>query len=171
MKPLDGLDRAIDHVAAQLTRVDDDPALAARIAASLPERITWLGWLSHSWAPRLAMLAIVVAAGWLGTRGEAPMVPTPAEPQASIVATPAPFAPPLVETMERSARVEPLKRREPKEAARPLDFERSLPPIAAVAALEFESLMPASLPEDAPLTVEPLALVTLPLASDVISPR
>ena len=35
----------------------------ARNHRALPERVTWFGWLFHSWAPRLAMIAVVVAAG------------------------------------------------------------------------------------------------------------
>ena len=71
---VDRLDEAIDHVAARLTHIEDNPALTSRIVSSLPERAGWFGWLFHSWAPRLAMIAIVVASGivWSSRRPEVP---------------------------------------------------------------------------------------------------
>src|SRR5262245_52530179 len=66
----DHLDDVIDRVSARLTHVDEDPLFAARVIASLPERVTWFGWLTHSWAPRLAMIAIVAGAAvlWNGRK-------------------------------------------------------------------------------------------------------
>jgi hypothetical protein len=51
------------------------------------------------------------------------------------------------------------------------DHERSLPSIAVVAALQLGSLAPVNLPEDAPLTLVPLAIADLPLTAESISPR
>jgi len=67
----------------------------------------------------------------------------------------------------------PLERLEPLEPVElpKADFEHSLPSIAAVAALQLEVIAPATLPEDATLTLEPLALADLPLTADPISPR
>src|SRR5215213_3637831 len=59
----DHLDRAIDRVAAEMTRVDDNDVLAAQIIRALPDRAMWRGWLFQSWVPRLATIAIVVASG------------------------------------------------------------------------------------------------------------
>ena len=165
------LDTAMDAVAKQLTHVEHDPHLSARIATSLPERSSWsLGW----WAPRLALITIVVAAGivW-GNRGE---VVTPASPLASsqpfttptvLVASVREAEPNRTMPLERLERLEPLEPREPARS----DFERSLSALDAVNALALAPLAPVSLPEDAPLTLAPLAIADLPLAPESISPR
>ena len=165
----DHLDDAIDTVAKQLTHVEHDPRLSARITSSLPGRSSWsLGW----WAPRLAMIAVIVVAGvvW-GNRRE---VSTPvASPLANSrpITTPTALAAAVREAEPN--RTMPLERLEPLEPLEPsnVDFERSLPAIGAVAALELDSLAPVSLPEDAPLTLEPLAISDLPLTPESISPR
>jgi hypothetical protein len=180
----DGLDRAIDRVAAQLTHVDDDPGLASRIADSLPERQTWQGWLSHSWVPRLAALAVIVTASVLWSEREPDPARSIAPPIASVervgthagvmfAATIEPLGTQPLEPVgtQRLEPVEPLEPVDPSDLRRAADFDRSLPPIEAVAALELDSLMPAGLPEDAPLTVEPLATVDLPLSAEFIPPR
>ena len=171
----DRLDDVIDVVAKQLTRVEDDPHLAARIAASLPDRSrSVFGW----WAPRLAMIAVAVAAaiawGPRGPRDGAQVVQPLAfsQPLASpvtFVATVSEFLEPL-EPLEALDRLEPLDRVEPAGAGPRADFEFSLPPIEAVASLELEAIAPASLAEDAPLTLQPLAIVDLPTA-EANSPR
>jgi hypothetical protein len=171
----DRLDQAIDRVAAQLTRVEDNDALAVQIINALPERVSWFGWLFHAWAPRLAMIAIVVAAGMVwGSRRE---VSTPgASPLASSqpVATPVALVAPVREAApDRTMPLEHLERLElvePLESERS-DFDRSLPAIAAMRSLELEPLAPASLPEDALLTLEPLAIADLPLTAETVSPR
>jgi hypothetical protein len=174
---VDHLDEAIDQVAARLTRVDDNDALAANIINALPERVSWFGWLFHSWAPRLAMIAIVVAAGMVwGNRRE---VSTPiAPPLASVQPVAAPTA--LVAAVReavpnRTMRLERLERLERVAPFAPsgqrVDFDRSLPAIAAVSPLEFGSLAPVSLSEDAPLTLAPLTIADLPLTAETISPR
>lgn len=168
----DHLDDAIDIVAARLTHVDDDPAIASRIVNSLPERAGWLGWLFHSWAPRLAMIAIVVASGIVWS--SRPEVPSPiSTPLASAppVTTPAALVASVREAEpDRTMPLEHLERLEPVELSR-VDFDRSLPAIAAVRSLELDSLAPVSLPEDAPLTLEPLAIADLPLTAESIPPR
>src|SRR5436190_5678542 len=172
----DRLEDAIDQVSAQMTRVAENDAFAARILASLPERSTWFGWLMHSWAPRLAMIAIVVTVGivWGNRR------PRPIPPVASPLASRATVSRPTVLVAairelepNRTKPVEPL---EPVEPVEPLelasvDHDRSLPSIAAVATLSIEPLAPVSLPEDTPLTVTPLAIAELPLTAETISPR
>ena len=150
-----------------MIRVEDNDALATHIINALPERVTWFGWLFHSWAPRLAMIAIVVTAGlvWSNRRSQ-PMAPA-ALPMASAptVSTPTALVVAAREVVpNRTKPVEPLELLEPLEPAR-VDHERSLPPIAAVAALDIDSLIPTSLPEDAPLTLQPLVIADLPLAS------
>jgi hypothetical protein len=159
------LDTAIDAVAKQLTDVEHDPHLPARIAASLPDRPSWFGW----WAPRLAMIAILAAAGivW-GNRGQE------VTPGVSPLASSQPITRPLVlMAAVREAepnRTPPLEPVEPLEQMEPaLDFDRALPPIEALASIELDSLAPESLPEDAPLTVAPLAVTDLPLTPDSVS--
>ena len=181
MTPIDDrhhLDDVIDAVAKQLTRVDDDPHLASRIAASLPDRSrSMFGW----WAPRLAMIAVAVAAATVwGTRGPRDstqgMQPLAfSQPLASPVIFAAAVSKRLerrtvpVEPLEPLEPLEPMERLAPLEPAAP-DFEFSLPPIEAVASLELEAIAPASLAEDAPLTLQPLAIVDLPMAESN-SPR
>jgi len=70
---------------------------------------------------------------------------------------------------DRTRPVERLELLEPLEPR--ADFDRSLPAIAAMSVLELDSLAPASLPEDAPLTLKPLAIESLPLTDDSFSPR
>jgi hypothetical protein len=167
------LDEAIDYVAARLTHVEDDAAMASRIVSALPERATWFGWLFHSWAPRLAMIAVVVAAAiLLSQRRPMPIAPAVTQPPVAsgsmgpVVGLVASIAPAPV----RTKLLEPLEPLEPVEPVEPVelrsDHEFSLPAIEAVAALEMDSLLPAGLPEDAPLTVAPLAIAELPLTAD-----
>ena len=168
----DLLHQAIDQVAARLTRVDENDALAAQIINALPARVTWFGWLSHSWAPRLAMIAVIVAAGMVwSTRREA------STPVASPLASSRPIAAPTVLVAAvreaepiRTMPLEPLEPLEPVET-RLGDHERSLPALDALSALALDALAPVSLPEDAPLTLAPLAITELPLTPESISPR
>jgi hypothetical protein len=159
-------DTAIDAVAKQLTRVEPDPHLSARIAASLPDRSPWaLGW----WAPRLAALAIVVAAGIVWGNGTEQVSTPTASPLVSTQSANSPIA-----LMASVREAEPNRTRplEPVEPLEPLhlvsDFDRALPAIEALASLELDALSPASLPEDAPLTVAPLAMTDLALTPDPV---
>ena len=168
----DHLDRAIDHVAARMTRVEHDDAIASHIVSALPERSIWTAWLFQSWAPRLAMIAVVIAAGlaWGGraARDNTSEVAPLAGPHQHAVAVA--YASTVREHLEPN-RTLPLEPVEPLEPLEPrVDFEHSLPSIAAVATLELEAIAPASLPEDAPLTLAPLAIADLP-AAESISPR
>jgi hypothetical protein len=169
----DRLDDAIDQVVTRMVRVEENAALASQILNALPARASWFGWLFHSWAPRLAMIAIVVTAGivW-GNRK--PATSPQLDPLASTRTVAEPAA--LVAAVQEAApgRTTPLERVEPVEPLEPLavaaDFERSLPSLGAVAVMEFDSLAPVSLPEDAPLTLTPLAIADLPLTAE-FSPR
>lgn len=167
----DRLDDAIDAVAARLTHVDADPAMASRIVSALPERAAWFGWF-HSWVPRLAMLVVIVIGGWLWSRAEsvAPAIPRPFVARLEPIGTkPTLIAAAPLEPV-RTKPVEPLEPLEPLERLEP-DHEFSLPAIQAPAGLEVDSLAPVSMPEDAPLTLAPLAIADLPLTSETISPR
>ena len=171
----DRLDSAIDAVAARMTRVEENNAFATHIINALPERSIWSGWLFHSWAPRLAMLAVVIAAGILwSNRGshESSSAPSMIAGQPTVVFTPLAAsvkeaAPNRTMPLERVELLEPV---EPLEVSR-VDHERSLPALGAVTALAFDSLTPVSLPEDAPLTLKPLEIADLPLTADGVSPR
>lgn len=168
----DQLDDAMDHVVARMVRIEEDDTLASRIVSALPERNTWFGWLSHSWAPRLAMIAMVVAVGLVwGNRGQienAPIEP----PLAS--AQPMTALAPLVASVREAEpdRTMPLEHLEPVEPMELVnDFERSLDAIAAPDALVLQSLAPPSLTEDAPLTLEPLVIADLPMTAESLPPR
>ena len=78
------LDQAIDRVAKRLTHVDEDAQFASRIVAALPERFTWFGWLTHSWAPRLAMMAIVAVSAVLWNARQTTEVSPASHPLASV---------------------------------------------------------------------------------------
>jgi len=166
----DRLDESIDHVARHMVRVADNDALASRIINALPERVTWFGWLTHSWAPRLAIVAILVTAGIVWNTGRSqPITPSPLlMASAPAISTPTTFMA-AVRELEPN-RTKPLEPLEPLEPSRS-DFDRSLPAIASMKTLEFDSLAPVSLPEDAPLTLLPLAIEDLPLTAETISPR
>ena len=163
------LDRAIDDVARQLTYVEPDPHLSARIALSLPTRSTWsLQW----WAPRLAAIALVVAAGILWAN-RAQQVTHDGSPLASADPIATPTA--LIATVREAEpnRTPPLETVEPLEPLELVrgDFDGSLPAIETLGSLALEPLAPSRLAEDAPLTVAPLALADLPLAGEPISPQ
>ena len=168
----DRLDESIDQVASRMVRVAGDDDLASKIISALPERVTWFGWLTHSWAPRLAMIAIAVTAGIMwGTRRPQPIAPAAVIASVPTILAPTGFAT-AVKELEPN-RTKPVESLEPLEPMEPssVDHERSLPSIAAVGALSIDALVPVSLPEDAPLTLKPLAIDELPLAGETISPR
>lgn len=155
----DHLDEAIDHVAQRLTHVDEDAQFKARIIAALPERVTWFGWLTHSWAPRLAMMAIVAGALTFSSialprsagRRHTTEVSPAVKPLASVVdsnwpelvaAIPRePLAP------NRTVPLEPLEPMEPMEPVEPFD---GLPSLQVEGSLAVSSIVIA----DLPLTVE-----------------
>ncbi len=138
-------------------------ALAAQIITALPERVTWFGWLLHSWAPRLAMIAVVVAAGivW-GSRGQEV---SPAGASAIVSALPITTHTVLVTAVREAEpnRTMPLEHLEPLERMEPDEpiFEFSLAAIAAPEALGVGSLSPAELPAEDALVIAPLAIADL----------
>jgi hypothetical protein len=170
----DRLDDAIDDVVTRMVHVTENDALATQIIHALPERVSWFGWLFHSWAPRLAMIAIVVVAGIVWGNRTPP--PTPQlDPLASTRTVPQPVV--LVASVREAEpnRTMPLERVAPLERMERLisaaDFDRSLPAIGAVASLDFDSLAPASLPASEGLVLESLVIADLPLTAEPISPR
>ena len=167
----DRLDEAIDHVVTRMVRVEENDALATDIINALPERVTWIGWLFYSWAPRLAMIAIVVAAGivW-GNRK--PATTPQLDPLASTMAATEPVAfVAAVREAERN-RTMPLEHLEPLEPLEPApDFDRSLAAVAAPGVLAIESLSPESLPADDALAIAPLAIADLALTAESFPPR
>jgi hypothetical protein len=167
----DRLDDAIDQVVTRMVRVEENAALASQILNALPARASWFGWLFHSWAPRLAMIAIVVTAGivW-GNRK--PATSPQLDPLASTTTATEPAA--FVSTVREAAphRALPLERLAPVERLEPTaDFDRSLPSIGVVASLEFDSLAPDAVPESEGLVLESLVIADLPLTAEPISPR
>lgn len=169
----DQLDAAIDQVAARMVAVGDDGEMSLRIVSALPERTSRLRWLIPQFA---AIGALVIAAFLWTTRNdsapETAMLPSSAG--TSVIALASPVAANEPGTALRTMpleRLEGLERMEPTVSAESVDHERSLPAIAAMRSLAFDSLAPVSLPEDAPLTLEPLAIADLPLTADGFSPR
>ena len=167
----DRLDEAIDHVVARMVHVEENDVLATQIVNALPERASWFGWLFHSWAPRLAMVAMVIAAGIVWGNRTPATIPQ-LNPLASTLTAIEPVA--LVATVReaepsRTMPLEPVERLEPMEPSR-IDFERSLPAIAAVASLNLDSLAPDALPASEGLMLESLVIADLPLTAE-FSPR
>lgn len=163
MKPVNDLDSAIDLVAKQLTHVDDDPVLASRIIASLPERQTWFGWLFTSWALRLAVFAVAAVASLLviDRRPQPSGVDVlSSRPSVIVAAAIRPNVKP--EPLEPLLRTRPLELLEPLEPLEPgkADHEFSLP------ALDVEALPPMNLPAVASIELSPLTIVDLPLTSE-----
>ena len=172
----DQLDEAIDTVAARLTQVAEDEGLGQRIVSELPERTTWLGWVSASWALRLAVGVIAIGTTLVVLRtfsdGSTTVLRTES---ASVPSERTVVEPP---SNERRTFVEPplIVRRtivEPPLNVRRTegDHEFSLPAIAAAAALDIDALAPANLAGYAPLNVEPLEIADLPLTFESFSPR
>lgn len=168
--PSDHLDEAIDHVARHLTRVEDDAMFASRVIASLPERTTWFGWLTHSWAPRLAMIAIIVVASLLWSRRHTTEVPTSAPLLASSVTVSAPSA--LVASVSREPleprRTKPTERLEPVE---PLEPFVGLPSVEVPTALALNEVAPAALVEEGSMPVPLLVTSDLPLTAETFPQR
>ena len=160
------LDEAIDIVARRRIRVDDDSRLAAQSVASLPERRHWLAGLT--W--RLAAIAALVGASALvlqrSNEGSTEVLRT--REQVLSAANAAPFAglvlgvaphPALRTQIVRSTFVEP-----PSDLRRtPFDHERAL------SSLDLAPLAEDALPDDGFLSVEPLSIDDLPLASELLS--
>jgi len=168
----DRLDEAIDHVVARMVRVEENDVLATQIINALPERAGWFGWLFHSWAPRLAMIAMIVTAGIVWGNKE-PATSPQLDALASKVTVMEPAA--LVATVRQAAAIrtmplEPVEPLEPLEPSR-MDFDRSLPALAAVGSLDFDSLAPDALPASEGLVLESLVIADLPLTAEPISPR
>jgi hypothetical protein len=169
----DQLDAAIDQVAMRMVAVPDNGELTQRIVAALPERTSRLRWL----IPQFAAIGALVIAALIWTTGndntpESAMLPSSIG--TSVIAFAIPVAANEPGTALRTMpleRLERVARMEPRVAAESVDHERSLPAIAALRSLDFDSLAPVSLPEDAPLTLEPLAIADLPLTADSFSPR
>ena len=174
---VDHLDRAIDAVAARLTRVEQDDAFRQRIVNALPERSP-----THWWAPRLAFtaaLAIGVSLVVLrmfdeGSTGVQTNVQTnvptnvPATVPTHALSNDRLNAGP---NARMNARLNDRPNDRPNDRLDVPDFDRSLEAIDALGALSLASVAPSVLPEDAPLTLPPLAIEELPLTAETISPR
>ena len=166
----DPLDGAIDQVAAQLTHVDDDPALASRIVSALPERSGWLpyGWVSRFAVGAVAALTIAGGAALVVQRSfnegstkvlRVENAGTAVVELAGPVTGKAPGTP-IVEPSPNPRRtiVEP--------SAKSLDFDRSLLALAALETLGVGSLAPDNLPAEDALAIAPLAVADLPLTAE-----
>ena len=178
----DRLDDAIDSVAARLTRVDDNDALASQIIKALPERPAWsLHWLM----PRLAITAILaLAAAAVVLRpfsDRSPTVLRTENARLPVVELRAGASRPIVErswtdrrtTVERSWNDRRTIVERPSNDRRTLDVpdhERSLEAIEALSSLTLTPVTPRDLPGEGTLIVAPLAIADLPLAPESISP-
>ena len=161
----DDLDQAIDAVAARLTRVVEDDALAARIANALPERSPWL---LRSWIPRLAITA------GLAALAIAVVLRTFDERSTNVLRTEnagAPFVELRAAVEPTAVEPEPIGRRTTVERSSNFgrtteDFERSLAAIAAPKAIVLSSLSPEALEASEGLVLAPLRIADLPLTAE-----
>ena len=155
------LDTAIDHVAARMVAVPDDPEMVTRIVHALPDRSSRLGWL----IPQLAALSAIVLAAVVWSIREQPA--TPVLPSGEIAAWAVPSIvvahdPGTFRTLGtlRTQPSEPAEPPEPPEAreALAIDFDRSLPPleVAALTLAPIEVLAPIEIGE-LPLTAETIS--------------
>ena len=166
----DWLDEAVDQIATQLVRVEDNEGLSTRILASLPDRSPWL---LRSWIPRLAMTAALAAAVSLVALRTFDDRATGALRMKSAGG---PFVEFRAAIERTSVGPELIVRRtiveRPKNDRRTIeDFDRSLAKIAALAPLALRTVAPGDLPSQGALVVEPLAIPDLPLTAESISPR
>ena len=161
----DRLDTAIDHVAARMVAVPDDPDMTLRIVSALPERSSRLRWLIPQFA---ALGAIVIAAVVWSMREQPAIVPQvlPSTEIAAVAAFPS-VAAREPGTVLRTMALEPL---EPLELLEP-DFERSLPAIEAVDAMVVSDLTPREIPASPALVLAPIGVAELPLTAESFPPR
>jgi hypothetical protein len=161
------LDRAIDHVAAQLTHVDHDPLFVQRLVASLPERGRWLGWVTPSWIPGLAMIAIVagIAVSWNQRHttavNPAPVLAARVQP---LVGQPLPRVDVEHVALVGTKPLEHVERLERVEPAR-ADHERALSALA-VDSLAVAGVATEALPDEGSLSVPSLQIADLPLTAE-----
>lgn len=187
----DRLDDAIDRIAARMTNLEDDAALAGHIVAALPERSarSWR-WLM----PRLAVgtfaaltVAVVLRPFYDGPTGVGPAKAghhsgsvTAAEPGHHSDSATAP------EPGHRTAGIGPAKPGHHSASVDPRgvsvvyafrrtssgtmvdrpDHEFSLPAIEAVAALAVDALTPSELASEPGVELEPLVIADLPLTAE-----
>ncbi len=163
----DGLDHAIDAVAARMMAVAEDDGFAQRIASALPERPAW-SW--HWLMPRLAITAAIVAgvSAVVIKNGHTTLQPAVQPAVQAVAQIVQPTVQPAVQAnVRRSFRTNV----QPNDRLNDRDNEHSLPALETASVPAFDSLAPMSLPEDAPLTLEPLAIADLPLTAETNSER
>ena len=157
------LDDAIDRAVTRMMSVDADPALRARVLASLdrPPR-PMLTWARVAVAGTAASLVLVLAflQPWATRRTTAPQTAVsgqPAPPAAVAAPAPAPVAPAVVQ-VHRAA---PPRHRRVSPAVAPVDEEPESPvagirPLAQPELSAIESIEPAAIDPRA-VTIAPLA--------------
>jgi len=174
------LDAEIDRVAAKLVAVTDDERLMQQVMMRLPERTAspWLAAMPVQLAAAAALLLVAFLYARPAREGSpvaAPRVTAVAPASAFPAAEPAPVR----TVVARIPEPRPLLRQgfggqalapDPRSPI-PDDHERSLAPVAPMAALELTSIMPPALEPDAAAELAPLVLTDLPLAGEFISPR
>lgn len=163
--PRHQLDEAIDRVAAKLVAAPGDDRVLQTVIARLPDRES-RSWFLKMPVQATAAAALVLMAFLWARPSEPPALPIALAPIAA-------SAPPVITArMVEPASLRPVIRipdpgpRIPAGASDRPDHEFSLPPVAALEAIELGAL---TTPAFAPVAMEalaPLVLTDLPLASD-----
>ena len=167
MKTHQDLDSAVDHVAARMVAVPDDPEMVTRIISALPERSSRLGWL----IPQLAALGALAIAAVVWSTRERPAAPAllPAIEIATVTEFPrvaTAIEPGTLQEPGTAFRTIPSEPSQPSEPLSRLDFERALPAIEAVDALMVSDVSPRELPAVPALTLAPIGVADLPLTAE-----
>lgn len=183
--PRHGLDEAIDRVAAKMVAADADAGVLHRVLAQLPERVA-TPWFLRLPVQATAAAAIVAAAlvyprpsrefAPLESAPVAMAKPAEVRPEAA-VGEPVLAAVPRLPTPDRlptptfaratvgrpDSRLPSAAPGLPAAAPDRPDHERSLAPVATIAALELDEIAPSAMELDATAALEPLVLPELAL--------
>jgi hypothetical protein len=164
----------IDHVAAAMVAVPDDPEMVTRIVSTLPDRSSRRGWL----IPQFAALSAIVIAVLIWSAREPSRAPTvlPVIEMAAVTSFPGvvtarePGIPREPGTSREPGTLvtQPSKPPEPPEPSEPWqrsDFDRSLPPLLMT------ELKPVELPASPALVLTSIDVAALPLTAESFSPR
>ncbi len=162
-REMDRLDAAIDHTAARMVAVTDDPDMVTRIVSALPERPSRFGWL----IPQLAAIgAMVIAAIVWTTRGDTPsiaaLLSSDFPGMTGLATTAAAHRPRIAVGAAPVPRVEELTLQERLTA----DFDRSLPAIEVASSLSVADVQTRDIAMPAAIGLASIDIADLKLTAE-----